>query len=242
MLMSITGISMAKDPAFLFYPGDYLRDTQCLSENTQVAYDRIMCEHMRNICITQTQLDFFTKRLTVEEKNELLFILNKVDGGYEIEWVALSIRERISYSESRRKNREGKPKEDMLTYDSHMEGESESDNNSIIKSINVPFEKFWNLYEKKIDRKKCEPKWKRLTDKERTECIENLPAYIQSTPDKKFRRDPETYLNNKSWENEIILPTSKVALNSTLTYDEILKMSEKNPDIWKQYTSVKREG
>ena len=29
---------MAKDPAFLFYPGDYLRDTQCLSSNAQASY------------------------------------------------------------------------------------------------------------------------------------------------------------------------------------------------------------
>jgi len=66
---------MAKDPAFLFYPGDYLRDTQCISENCQVAYDRIMCEHMRNICITHQQLKFFTKRLTEEELEELKMVL-----------------------------------------------------------------------------------------------------------------------------------------------------------------------
>ena len=72
-----------KDPAFLFYPGDYLRDTQCLSEKSQVAYDRIMCEHMRNICISQQQLNFFTKRLSDEEKDELLFLLNKTNDGFQ---------------------------------------------------------------------------------------------------------------------------------------------------------------
>jgi hypothetical protein len=111
----------------MFYPGDYLRDTQCLSEKVQVAYDRIMCEHMRNICITQQQLNFFTKRLTEGEISELMFVLNKIEGGFEIEWVARSIRERISYIDSRRKNREGKTKEDMIdisrTHDPHKEGE-----------------------------------------------------------------------------------------------------------------------
>jgi len=97
---------MGKDPAFLFYPGDYLRDTQCLSEKTQVAYDRIICEHMRNICITQQQLNFFTKRLSEEELNELLLILDKINGGYQIGWVAESIKKRMDYSESRRKNRQ----------------------------------------------------------------------------------------------------------------------------------------
>ncbi|WP_294891819.1 hypothetical protein [Sulfuricurvum sp. MLSB] len=117
---------MNKDFAFLFKPGDYLRDTQCLSERAQVAYDRIMCEHMRNICITQQQLNFFTKRLTEDEKAELLMIVDKIDGGYEINWVAESIRERIAYSESRSKNRMGKSKKHMKTYVKHMEGDSDS--------------------------------------------------------------------------------------------------------------------
>lgn len=127
---------MAKDPAFLFYPGDYLRDTQCLSEKSQVAYDRIMCEHMRNICITQEQLNFFIKRLSEDEKSEVLFLLVKVKGGYQIEWVAESICKRMSYSESRRKNKEGKTKNIYKTYDSHMENENVIEDENINKSEN----------------------------------------------------------------------------------------------------------
>lgn len=118
---------MAKDPAFLFYPGDYLRDTQCLSEAVQVAYDRIMCEHMRNICITKEQLNFFTKRLNEAEKAELMYVLKKVDGGYQIGWVAESISKRKSYSESRRQNRKGKSKNISSSYHSHMEDEDENE-------------------------------------------------------------------------------------------------------------------
>ncbi len=116
---------MSKDPAFLFYPGDYLRDTQCLSEKAQVAYDRIMCEHMRNICIRQQQLNFFTKRLSEEEKEELMMVLTKTDGVYYVDWVVASIEKRKAYSESRKQNREGKTKEHMLTHDLHMENENE---------------------------------------------------------------------------------------------------------------------
>jgi len=101
-----------------------------LSEKTQVAYDRIMCEHMRNICITQQQLKFFTKRLTEEEKEELKLILHKVNGGFHIPWVAESINKRRAYGESRRKNRTNDVlthDEHMLTYDEHMENENEND-------------------------------------------------------------------------------------------------------------------
>lgn len=116
-----------KDPAFLFYPGDYLRDTQCLSEKSQVAYDRIMCEHMRNICISPQQLNFFTKRLSDTEKEELMFLLTKKDDGFQITWVAESIAKRRKYSESRSKNRKSSGKKDMKTYDSHMENENENE-------------------------------------------------------------------------------------------------------------------
>ena len=140
---------MAKDPAFLFYPGDYLRDTQCLSEPVQVAYDRIMCEHMRNICISQQQLNFFTKRLTPDEKSELEMVLTKVEGGFQIAWVAESICKRKDYSKSRSENRKGKTKEDMKniskTYVEHMVNENEIENKDLIvienKEKSVQFQK-----------------------------------------------------------------------------------------------------
>lgn len=203
---------MSKDFAFLFKPGDYLRDTQCLSEKVQVAYDRIMCEHMRNICITKQQLNFFTKRLNQDEKDELFLVLSTINGGFEISWVAESIRERMAYSESRRLNREGKTKKHMnnisKTYVSHMEGDS-------ISEINIGFEDFWNTYDKKRgDKTKLELKWKLLTDLDREKIMQYIPKYKQATPDKKFRKDPQTFFNNKSWNDEIITSNENNSGNS----------------------------
>lgn len=117
---------MTKDPAFLFYPGDYLRDTQCLSESAQVAYDRIMCEHMRSIPIAKERLNFFTKRLSDVEKAELKSVLGIMDGGFVIEWLYTSINKRRAYSESRRQN--GSQKHDL-----HMQstGHAQEDENEI---------------------------------------------------------------------------------------------------------------
>ena len=213
---------MAKDPAFLFYPGDYLRDTQTLSEKAQVAYDRIMCEHMRYICISQAQLKFFTKRLNEDELEELMFVLVEVDGGYQIEWVADSINKRKAYSESRRNNRVGKKQKKRTntstSYDNHMENEIEIENvnkdEDVIESefeiLQYPsFDDFWNLYDKKVDRTKAESKWNKLTQKEKEEAVEYIPAYKLAQPDKKFRRNPETFINNKTWQNEIITNNGK---------------------------------
>lgn len=135
---------MAKDPAFLFYPGDYLRDTQCLSEKAQVAYDRIMCEHMRNICkdvskigITKDKLNFFIKRLNDDEKNDLMSVLVKSGDIYQIEWVALSICKRKNYSDNRANNRRRKNKTHMKTYDDHMENENENEDVNEYEDVNT---------------------------------------------------------------------------------------------------------
>ena len=71
------------------------------------------------------------------------------------------------------------------------------------------FETWWKLYDKKRGKEKCLKKWQKMTPAERELCIKNTPAYVQSTPDKQYRKDPQTFLNNKSWEDEIIIRDSK---------------------------------
>jgi len=81
------------------------------------------------------------------------------------------------------------------------------------KELNIPFDLFWNLYDKKEDRKSVEPKWLKLTDEERLKAMQHIPKYKIEQPDKKFRKNPETYLSKKSFNNEIIgFPTSQLSL------------------------------
>lgn len=67
------------------------------------------------------------------------------------------------------------------------------------------FEMFWDLYEKKVGEKsKLIKKWDKLTEEERTKALEYIPKYKLAQPDKKYRKNPETFLNNKSWNDELI--------------------------------------
>jgi hypothetical protein len=67
------------------------------------------------------------------------------------------------------------------------------------------FEDFWNLYDKKVGEKtKIENKWKALKESERELIIEYIPKYKLSQPNKKYRKDPDTFLNNKSWLDELV--------------------------------------
>lgn len=71
--------------------------------------------------------------------------------------------------------------------------------------VNISFVEFWNAYDKKVgDKTKLERKWNSLSDSERLAVMEHIPKYIASQPDKQFRKNPETYLNQKSWNDEII--------------------------------------
>lgn len=189
-----------RKPGFMFYPGDYLRDTQCLSEKSQVAYDRIMCEHMRNKCVTKERLNFFIKKLTDDEKDEIFSVLEKKEDGFYIQWVVESIVKYEAFSESRRKNRTKTHENISSSSDEHLESEDESDN-----SINIEFEIFWNLYDKKRgDKTKLTKKWNKLKDSDRVLIMQHIPKYKTAQPDKQYRKDPETYLNNSGWLDEII--------------------------------------
>lgn len=68
----------------------------------------------------------------------------------------------------------------------------------------VAFEEWWDIYDKKRSKDKCLDKWMKLKLEEREKCIRATPAYVASTPDKKYRKDPLTYLNGKCWNDEII--------------------------------------
>jgi hypothetical protein len=72
-----------------------------------------------------------------------------------------------------------------------------------VEIMDADFETWWNLYQKKRGREKCMKKWAKLSAKDRQACIQATPAYVQSTPDVTYRKDPYTYLNNKSWNDTI---------------------------------------
>ena len=87
----------------------------------------------------------------------------------------------------------------------------------------LSFDQWWDMYGKKVDRAKCEKKWEKLSLAEKQACIAATPAYVASTPDLQYRRHPATYLNNKSWENQII-PHSNGTNKPTIEQQRISKL------------------
>jgi hypothetical protein len=73
------------------------------------------------------------------------------------------------------------------------------------KQIQISFDRFWELYDKKVGKAETQRKFMKLPQKEIDKIFETLPAYIESTPDPTYRKNPKTYLNGKHWEDEIKL-------------------------------------
>jgi hypothetical protein len=86
-----------------------------------------------------------------------------------------------------------------------------------IKVIDEDFDRFWDLYDYKKSRDKAEKAWKTLNKEEKALALLHAPVYAQSTPDKQFRKHPTTYLNNKSFNDEIIERT----ISTKLSYAEL---------------------
>ena len=78
------------------------------------------------------------------------------------------------------------------------EEEKEEEKNNIFS-----FDEFWNLYDKKTDRKKCEDKYKKLSSVQIDKIKTALPIYIKSKPDVQYRKNPLTWLNGECWNDEV---------------------------------------
>ena len=87
------------------------------------------------------------------------------------------------------------------------------------KYINISFNTWWDLYDKKVGSKtKLESKWNKLTDDQRIQAMKHTKEYIIAQPDKQYRKNPDTYFNNESYNDEIIknkdykeqIPTNKI--------------------------------
>ena len=89
------------------------------------------------------------------------------------------------------------------------------------KVLNIPFDVFWKTYAKSAAKDKCEAKWKSLSNKVREDIMHHLPAYVASTPVKKFRKDPLTYLNGKGWLDDIIVDEPSVNKKSTASHNNM---------------------
>ena len=73
------------------------------------------------------------------------------------------------------------------------------------EEINQQFMKWWDLYNKKTDKKKTQKYWSNNIKQKDFEKIMDHTRSYTTTTEKQFRKNPHSYLLNESYENEIII-------------------------------------
>jgi len=143
---------MAKDPAFLFYPGDFMTGTQFFTDEQVGKYIRLLLaqhqlghleeKHMLQICKLYDK-DIFSKFM---QDSKGLFYNERLDN---------EIVKRRNYTDSRSKNRKS-TKNICKSYDEHMENRNRNINKDInsidsyIEFRKSEFEKYPDAFKKRL--------------------------------------------------------------------------------------------
>lgn len=86
-----------------------------------------------------------------------------------------------------------------------------------LQSPDNSFEIFWGVYDKKVGKEPSKRLWVRLRDSDKATIMKHLDKYIQSTPEKQFRKDPANYLKDRVWEDEVIEHKFEVSTSENKT-------------------------
>lgn len=226
-----------KDPAILLYTGDFLNGCTGLTMEERGQYITLLClQHQTGHLSEKTiRLSLGNVSVDVMKKFETdengLFFNRRMDE---------EIQKRSQFLDTRRVNGKkggrpkgakkplakplakpnGKPNEKLI------EDENINDNINIfssdfkdqeIEQISIlTFDEFWDMYDKKVgDKTKLRKKYETISEADREKIHLHVPQYRLATPDKKFRKDPQTYLNNQSWNDEIIQSNGANRKNNT---------------------------
>jgi|TARA_R110000744_G_scaffold29511_2_gene70384 hypothetical protein len=83
---------------------------------------------------------------------------------------------------------------------------SENAKDNTIKKDNAQllFDQWWNLYNKKVGKKKSIKVWNKLSPDNMQKCLNIVKQFVANTPEVKYRPHPLTYLVGEMWEDDLI--------------------------------------
>lgn len=203
-----------KDPAFLFYSSDFLSGVQDLTMEERGQYITLLCIQHQKGHLTEKMI-----RLSCGNATEDVLAKFEQDenGNFFSKRLEIEIQKRREHSEKQRQRAidgwEKRKKETQATASPTanatalpLENGNEGESKDVIEDKDESFEIFWNLYDKKIDRKKCETAWKRVKKSLHDTIYSHVKLYVASTPDVRYRKNPLSYIHANAWENDIITP------------------------------------
>jgi hypothetical protein len=185
---------MRKDPAFLFYSSDFLFGTLHMSFEDRGKYITLLCYMHGSGRLSEETVLHIAGNISPMLQSKFLTDENGL-------WYNARLEEEVSkrkkYSCSRTENgrKGGRPVKVTIE-------QVPVDSAPIALPENESFKKFWAIYDKPFDKESCELKWNELTADEKRIIHQRLPAYVKATPEKRYRKNPLTYLSRKAWLEE----------------------------------------
>ena len=210
---------------FTFHPKDYMSKTNFLEPMEDLAYRRMLDYQYLNESPLPKDIDEIAMLINMRTHSEsittvLRYFFELTDDGYVNDRAEQEIAKYQEKSDKARKSANARWKKNgaktsetngsSVDNANALQTQSEGDANKEPSTINqepstsLPFDDFWNAYDyKKGGLAKLKAKWLSLSIEEQKLIMAHIPDYAKSTPDKKFRKHPLTYLNNESWLDEI---------------------------------------
>ena len=213
---------MSKDPAFLFYPNDYLGGTMGMTFEQKGAYIELlmtqfnrghMTSHMIGQVLGQNGGQIWE---TIKDKFEI-----DAAGKYYNKRLEDEQTKRKTFTDSRKNNLEGKnqysDKKGHTTshMTSHMENRDEDVNDNKVRvKYTADFLEFWGAYPNKIGKDAAFSKWKAKKGKPKiAEILEKIEAQKKTEQWRKdggqFIPNPATYINQARWFDEVKVVSNK---------------------------------
>lgn len=214
---------------FKFSPSHwFMGRIQRCSEVTQARFIRLCCLYWNKECIVsvddakievgdsefdelvrfkivEVENDTIVIKFLIEQFEECLELGNKRSKAAKARWSkAKAMQMHTSeLQDNADKNREEEKGLDEI-------GEEEKGGGDLVVK-ETDFDIFWKEYDYNVGLRQAQNEWSAIIKempKEIPKILENVPKYVQSKPDKKFRKKPENYLKERVWMDDIVL-TSK---------------------------------
>lgn len=191
------------------------------SSFTWVAYQKIL-DDMPYLRINNKEA--IARRLTKLIKSGLLVKhCSKKDGnktffGMGKNWDIITGLTTIDFKVVRVSTQESKPLSTIKSYNNSIS------DNSINNKNNDLFLKFWETYNYKIGKQKAYKAFNRLSEKDKTDAISGIKKYDDNKPEWKHKQHPSTYLNGRTWEDEVVIQDTKDVNLKEQEYQKYLKL------------------
>ena len=75
------------------------------------------------------------------------------------------------------------------------------------KDMAYGFDEFWSIYERKGSKVQALKAWRKIKPsiELQLQIYDAARIYVRATPDKQFRKDASTWLNNQCWNDEVVV-------------------------------------